>query len=71
MKMPFALLGAVLAIAALAGPADAANNRRSAAPQARVVCGQTGCFNVPPGCVGEIRPSGRGGGVVAVVICPR
>ncbi len=69
MKMRLALLLGVLALATDAAPADAA--RRSAAPEARVICGQTGCFHVPPGCRGELRPSGRGGNVVAVVICPR
>ena len=43
--------------------------RRDRAPDARIICGQTGCFEVPPGCRGEIRRSGKG--VVAVVICPR
>jgi hypothetical protein len=36
--------------------------------QHRVVCGQTGCFDVKPGCGYEMRRSGRGG-TVAVVTC--
>ncbi len=43
---------------------------RAAPPPARVVCGMTGCFDVPPGCRGETRPSGRGG-IVAIVNCGR
>jgi hypothetical protein len=37
---------------------------------ARVVCGDTGCRSVPPGCHGETRASGSDG-TVAVVICDR
>jgi hypothetical protein len=36
-------------------------------PPARIICGQTGCFEIPPGCTGEVRRSGKG--VVAVVMC--
>lgn len=43
-----------------------AKARVTAAPQL-IVCGMTGCFDVPPGCRPEMRRSGRG--VVAVVIC--
>jgi len=52
--------------------ANAANRRHhaktrvAAAPQL-IVCGMTGCFDVPPGCRHEMRRNGRG--VVAVVIC--
>ena len=42
--------------------------RAAAAPQL-IVCGMTGCFDVPPGCRHEIRPNGYG--VIAVVICDR
>ena len=58
------LLGSLAGVLLQAAPSEAA---RKPAP-ARVVCGQTGCFDVPPGCRGEVRHSGRG--VVAVVICP-
>jgi hypothetical protein len=52
------------------GDAARRSNRSHVAPTpARVICGQTGCFDVPPGCRGEIRPSGHG--VVAVVTCGR
>jgi hypothetical protein len=61
------LLGALAAVVLTATRSEAA--RRDHASPARVICGQTGCFEVPPGCRGEIRRSGRG--VVAVVICPR
>ena len=42
--------------------------RQPPAPQL-IVCGMTGCFEVPPGCRHEMRRSGRG--VVAVVLCDR
>lgn len=64
----------VLLLGSLAGalwhpvPSDAAARRYEASP-ARIICGQTGCFEVPRGCQGEIRRSGKG--VVAVVNCPR
>jgi hypothetical protein len=45
-----------------------AKARVAAAPQL-IVCGMTGCFDVPPGCRHEIRPNGYG--VIAVVICDR
>ncbi len=61
------LLGSLAGFVLHAAPSDAA--RRSQATPARVICGQTGCFDVPPGCRGEVRRSGKG--VVAVVICPR
>ena len=44
-----------------------AKTRVAAAPQL-IVCGMTGCFDVPPGCRHEIRRNGRGG-IVAVVFC--
>ena len=56
--------------------ADAATSKRrhakprvAAGPQL-IVCGMTGCFEVPPGCRHEMRRSGRGG-IVAVIICDR
>jgi hypothetical protein len=50
--------------------ADAAKkHRRSSAAPALIVCGMTGCFDVPPGCHYEMRPNGNG--IVAVVICDR
>jgi hypothetical protein len=45
-----------------------AKARTPASPQ-RIVCGMTGCFDVPPGCRSEIRPTGDG--VIAVVICDK
>jgi hypothetical protein len=61
-------------------PSRATPERRPAAPAAekpargasgasgqRVVCGVTGCRDVPPGCRGEVRPSGNDN--VAIVIC--
>ena len=67
MRMLQALLLASLAGILLHTSSEAA--RRSEATPARIICGQTGCFEVPPGCRGEVRRSGKG--VVAVVICPR
>jgi hypothetical protein len=56
--------------------ADAATSRRhpaqqrvAAAPRL-IVCGMTGCFEVPPGCGHEMRRAGRGG-VVAVILCDK
>jgi hypothetical protein len=54
--------------------ADAAASERKrhakahAGPQ-RIVCGMTGCFEVPPGCRHEMRANGYG--IIAVVICDR
>ena len=62
-------LGVLAAAVLQAMPADAAQRDRNGHVPARIICGQTGCFEIPPGCRGEIRRSGRG--VVAVVICPR
>jgi hypothetical protein len=58
--------------------ADAATRERhrharvkhAAAHPRLIVCGMTGCFDVPPGCRYEMRRAGRGG-VVAVVVCDR
>ncbi len=61
------LLGSLTTVLLHTVPSDAAH--RSQMAPARVICGQTGCFEVPPGCRGEVRRSGKG--VVAVVICPR
>ena len=66
------LAGALLHFdAASAATRDKLARAKAGAPPARVVCGQTGCFDVPPGCGYELRRSGRGHNVVAVVICPR
>jgi hypothetical protein len=75
--LPCLFLGLLTAALFDAGQAEASqrgdaarSNRGHVAPTpARVICGQTGCFDVPPGCRGEVRPSGEG--VVAVVTCPR
>jgi hypothetical protein len=78
MKALCLFLGLLAAALFDAGAAEASQrddaarrgNRSHVAPlPARVICGQTGCFDVPPGCKGEVRRSGKG--VVAVVICPR
>jgi len=42
---------------------------RVAASRQLIVCGMTGCFEVPPGCRHEMRRNGRG--VIAVVICDK
>jgi hypothetical protein len=46
-----------------------ANQRLAAAPRL-IVCGMTGCFEVPPGCGHEMRRTGKGG-VVAVILCDK
>ena len=46
-----------------------AKQRMAAAPQL-IVCGMTGCFEVPPGCRHEMRRTGKGG-IVAVIICDK
>jgi hypothetical protein len=63
-------LAAIAISAVLATTADAASKQRKPAQPARVVCGQTGCFDVPPGCGYEMRRTGRGS-VVAVILCDR
>lgn len=54
------------------GSTDAATRKKPqrVAQPTMIVCGQTGCFDVPPGCGYEMRRVGRGG-VTAVVICDR
>ncbi len=42
---------------------------RATRQQPLVVCGMTGCFDVPPGCDGVVRRSGKG--VVALVVCEK
>jgi hypothetical protein len=71
-----ALVCGLLAFAILpADDAPAAKRKRVAAERQpldnkwRVVCGITGCQDVPPGCRVEGRYSGFG--VVYVVTCPR
>jgi hypothetical protein len=60
----------VTALLLAAGVADAAPvNQPRLAYQPRIICGATGCFEVPPGCRGEMRPVGRS--LTAVVICDR
>mgnify|MGYP006873845734 FL=1 len=56
-------------LGSLTAEAATSKQRVAAAPR-RVVCGITGCFEVPPGCRHEMRAAGRGG-VVAVIICDR
>lgn len=42
---------------------------RATRQQPLVVCGMTGCFDVPPGCDGVVRRSGKG--VVALAVCEK
>ena len=65
--MVVALSGAA-ADAATSGR-HAAKQRVAAAPRL-IVCGMTGCFEVPPGCGYEMRRAGKGG-VVAVILCDK
>ncbi len=54
----------------IAGDALAASDKNQrVAYQPLIICGATGCFQVPPGCRGEMRPVGRS--LTAVVICDR
>jgi hypothetical protein len=58
-----------LLLASLSG-ADARDKRhRIATYEPRIICGQTGCFEIPRGCSGELRRTGRS--VVAVMWCDR
>ena len=60
------------ALAVLAGgTADAAPRKKPqrVTQQPLIVCGQTGCFDVPPGCGHEMRSVGWD--LTAVVICDR
>ena len=72
LAMVVVLTGVVLTGAA----ADAATSKRHSAKQRvaaaprLIVCGMTGCFEVPPGCGHEMRRTGKGG-VVAVILCDK
>ena len=64
------LLACVAALALLTGAVDAGareKHQRVVAHEPRIICGQTGCFEIPLGCNGELRRTGRS--VVAVVWC--
>ena len=63
-----ALLALIMLLSSAASNATTPDRRRHASPQL-IVCGMTGCFEVPPGCHYEMRRSGRG--VVAVVLCDK
>jgi hypothetical protein len=66
------LLTSLATLALLAGVADASardKRHRLATYELRIICGQTGCFEIPPGCGGELRRTGRS--VVAVVWCDK
>jgi hypothetical protein len=72
MKRQAPLFACLLSLALLAADASAAaarDKRQRVVAQPRIICGQTGCFEIPPGCGGELRRTGRS--VVAVVICDR
>ncbi len=63
------LAALALLLAGVAG-ADARDKRqRVATYEPRIICGQTGCFEIPRGCSGELRRTGRS--VVAVVWCDK
>ncbi len=69
-----AQLGALTATLAVLGVTasdalQAEYRKRATQHQPLVVCGLTGCFDVPPGCDGVVRRSGRG--VVALVVCEK
>jgi len=67
---PFCM--ACLTVPLIAGDAVASHvprHRPQVAYQPRILCGQTGCFEIPRGCYGEMRRTGKS--VVAVVICDR
>jgi hypothetical protein len=78
MRLPvlaFAMLLSFFA-AEVSAAAEAAPSKRHPAKQRvaavprLIVCGMTGCFEVPPGCGHEMRRAGRGG-VVAVILCDK
>ena len=67
---PLLALFAALALCASAADATAGDKRRRvAAYEPRIICGQTGCFEILSGCSGELRRTGRS--VVAVVWCDK
>lgn len=49
--------------------AAARKKRQRGVAEPRIICGQTGCFEILPGCTGEMRRTGRS--VVAVVWCDK
>ncbi len=65
-----ALVIGLLAPAAADAATRHAERRQVAATPQLIVCGMTGCFEVPRGCGYEMRRAGRGG-VVAVILCDR
>jgi hypothetical protein len=71
MRRGAPFLMACLAFTPIAGEATASHaaHRPQVAHQPRILCGQTGCFEIPRGCYGEMRRTGKS--VVAVVICDR
>jgi hypothetical protein len=68
MKLVAGAVLAKLALGAVSG-AEARDKRQRGAYQPRIICGQTGCFEIPPGCLGELRRTGKS--VVAVVMYDR
>ncbi len=72
MKHAGALCMSVLLVLASGTPSDAfapEHRQRATKSQPLVVCGVTGCFDVPAGCDGVLRRTGRG--VVALVVCEK
>lgn len=72
MKRLGPLCGAALLVLMSGTASDAfapEHRKRATQSQPLVVCGMTGCFDVPPGCDGVVRRSGKG--VVALVVCEK
>jgi hypothetical protein len=64
-----ACLAASVLFAGVSGANARDKRQRVAAYEPRIICGQTGCFEILPGCSGELRRTGRS--VVAVVWCDK
>ena len=64
-----ALLAASVLVVGIANASARDKRHRVATYEPRIICGQTGCFEITPGCSGELRRTGRS--VVAVVWCDK
>jgi len=70
MIRPLLAFLATSVLAAGVSDASARDKRhRVATYEPKIICGQTGCFEIPWGCSGELRRTGRS--VVAVVWCDK
>jgi hypothetical protein len=64
-----ALLAASVLVVGISNASARDKRHRVATYEPRIICGQTGCSEIKPGCSGELRRTGRS--VVAVVWCDK